>query len=71
VSCGVVGGAGVRDPTDHGRGGAGAIELKQRTRESGSHYPNHNAESSDCCGRGRGARGGVNKGPTCCTGKPH
>jgi hypothetical protein len=54
-----------------GVGGAGAVELKQPARDYESHSPNRDIEGGDCCGGGRGAIGGVNKGPTCCTGKPY
>jgi hypothetical protein len=52
-------------------GGAGTIELKQPVRDGGSHSLNHGIEDGDCCGRGRGARGGMNEGTTCCTRKPY
>jgi hypothetical protein len=52
-------------------GGAGAVELKQLVRDCGSHSSNHGVEGDDYCGGGRGIRGGVKKGPTCCTGKSY
>jgi hypothetical protein len=48
--------------------GAGAIELKEPMRDCESHSVNHAIKGNDCCGRprgrGRGARGGMNGGPT-------
>jgi hypothetical protein len=52
-------------------GGVGAVELKQLVRDCGSHSSNHGVEGDDYCGGGRGVRGGVKKGPTCCTGKSY
>jgi hypothetical protein len=49
-----------------GVGGADAIKLRQPARDYGSHSLNHNVEGDNCCAGGR-----VNKGPTCCTGKPY
>jgi hypothetical protein len=49
-----------------GVGGAGAVELRQPTRDWGSHSPNYGVENGNCCGRGR-----VNEGPVCCTRKPY
>jgi hypothetical protein len=46
--------------------GAGAVELRQPARDSGSHSPNHGVKGGDCYDGG-----GVNEGPTCCTEKPH
>jgi hypothetical protein len=54
-----------------GVGGVGVVELKQPTRDYVSHSPNHDVKGGNCCGRGRGARGGVDEGPTCCTRKPY
>jgi hypothetical protein len=47
-------------------GGADVVELRQPTRDYGSHSPNHGVEGDDCCDGGD-----VNEGPTWCTGKPH
>jgi hypothetical protein len=51
--------------------GAGAVELKELVRDCESHSANHDVEGGNCCGEacgtGRGARGGVNGGPACCT----
>jgi hypothetical protein len=49
-----------------GVGGAGAVELRQTTRDWGSHSPNYSVEDGNCYGRGR-----VNEGPICCTRKPY
>jgi hypothetical protein len=45
---------------------ADAIELRQPTRDCGSHSLNHGVEGGGCCGGDS-----VNEGPTCCTGKPY
>jgi hypothetical protein len=52
-------------------GGARAIELKQPMRDYESHSPNHDVEGGDYFGGGKGARGGINEGPTCCTEMPY
>jgi hypothetical protein len=54
-----------------GMGGARAIELKQPMRDYESHSPNHDVEGGDYFGGGKGARGGINEGPTCCTEMPY
>jgi hypothetical protein len=46
--------------------GAGTVELRQPSRDWGSHLWNHGIESGDCYGEGR-----VNEGPTCYTRKPY
>jgi hypothetical protein len=46
--------------------GMGTIELKEPTRDCGSHSPNHDDEGGDFYDGG-----GMNEGPTHCTGKPH
>jgi hypothetical protein len=53
--------------------GASAIELKEPVRDCGSQSSNHGVKSGSCCGeaRGRGAIGGVNGGPACCTREPY
>ena len=57
-----------------GVGGVSAIVLKEPARDCGSHSPDHGVQDDGCCcgarGRGSGARGGVNGGPTCCAGEP-
>jgi hypothetical protein len=43
-----------------------SVGEQKPSRDCGSHSPNHSVEGGDCCGGGR-----VNKGPTCCTGRPY
>jgi hypothetical protein len=54
-----------------GVGGASTTELKEVARDCGSHYLNNGVGGGDYCdearGRGRGATGDVNGGPSCCT----
>jgi hypothetical protein len=47
-------------------GRADVVELRQPTRDCGSHSSNHGVEGGDSCGGGS-----VNESPTCCTGKPY
>jgi hypothetical protein len=47
-------------------GGADAVKLRQLARDCESHSLNLGVEDGDCCDGG-----GVNEGPTWCTGKPH
>jgi hypothetical protein len=48
-----------------GMGGADVVELRQPTRDCGSHSPNHSVEGGNCCDGGN-----VNEGPTCRTRNP-
>jgi hypothetical protein len=61
VGCGMVGGVEVCHPVGHERGGGGAdvVELRQLTRDCGSHCPNHDVEGDDYCDGGN-----MNEGPT-------
>jgi hypothetical protein len=66
----MVDGIRVCHPVGHGCGGS----RRRRVEAVGKGLrvsPNRDIKGGDCCGGGRGAIGGVNKGPTCCTGKPY
>jgi hypothetical protein len=64
----MVGGIGVCHLVGHGHGGSGGRRAEAADERL---WIRQTVEGGDCYGGGRGARGGVNEGATCCTGKPY